>query len=196
MSEGPFEQGEPPFEPSESFLPLEDEPPSAREQAELADEEILAGLTDPDLDELPLEQEEKEPIGRSWAFDFAREGFVYGHEVGSSATGKHGPLQTYGVATLRTWIEKCLHTARGAHPVHPEDYGLEPLDDIIGGPVLGAPAADIEARVREALTFHPRIDDVTDFRAVIDPDNEYVAVSFSVLIDDEAALSFQGVRLP
>ena len=108
------------FDPAEqevvgSFLPVEDEPPSAEEELARADEEAESF---PESDDLIATEPERLPIARSWAFDFERGRF----ERGLAA---QGPTESRGVMTLRYWIEKCLRTARGAHPIHPEDYGID-----------------------------------------------------------------------
>lgn len=170
-----------PFE----FLPIEDEPLDA----EAAANELERQLEDDSFSDTDLVvEEERAPIGRSWAFDFGRNSFVVGHKAKS-------PLETHGIETLRGWVLKCLFTARGAHAIHPDGYGLVQPFDLIGEPVLTAPAADMEERIRDALTFHPRITDVTDFIVDVDPDEEYVEVSFTVELDDETSESFDNVSL-
>jgi hypothetical protein len=97
--------------------------------------------------------------------------------------GGHGPLETRGLSTLTTWVEKALRTDRGAHPVHPDGYGIERPFDLVGQPVDTNQAAALHERIREALVFHPRISDVTDFSSDFDPDEEYVSVAFTVHLD-------------
>lgn len=172
-----------------TFLPAEDEPPSADDALSAVEEELsdLPALDDVDLqveapDELP-------PIGRGWAFDFQEPGFRRG------VSGR-GVLATRGVETLRGWIDKALRTARGAHAVHPDDYGMDDPWRLIGTPLSRAPIAEYEDDVRRALTFHPRIADVTDFRVALDPDVPAVELQFTVVLDDDTAVSFDPFRLP
>jgi hypothetical protein len=132
--------------------------------------------------EIVVVQEQPPPIGRSWSFDFPRQRF-------RDAFGAHAPLTTNGVATLVQWAEKCLQTTRGAHPIHPPGYGLRDRTALIGHTVNGAPVAELESRIREALTFHPRIADIDDFAYDFDTvADEYIAVSFTLVLDDDTRL--------
>lgn len=127
--------------------------------------------------EILVVQDAPPPIGRSWAFNFAAGGFVLG--------GGRDPLATNDLSTLIMWMEKCLRTSRGAHPIHPPGYGLVRRTELIGQLINGAPIAELEPRIRDALTFHPRVSDVTDFDWEVDSDNEAVLISFTVLLDDD-----------
>lgn len=177
----------------DTFIPSDDRPPDADEELDLLDDALISGF--PESEDDLIDEPVVRPLGRGWAFDFSRGGFIYGHETGPLAAGGHSPLGTTGLGTLQTWIEKCLLTERGAHPVHPEGYGMVRPFDLIGEQVVGAPVADLEQRVRDALTFHPRITEVRDFEADIDTDREYISVSFTVIVDGGEALSFRDVTL-
>lgn len=146
----------------------------------LADlEATFAATVDPPS--LIVVQDEPPPLGKSWAFDWPSMRFNLGNNGDS-------PLETRGMLTLIQWAEKCLRTARGAHPIHPPNYGLVDPKSIFGQPVAFAPIAELEARIKDALTFHPRIVDVTDFDSDFDPDDEWVAISFTIVVDDETRL--------
>lgn len=142
-------------------------------------------LGDPDL--IIEQQVEPVPLGRSPAFDFENGHFITG--------GGRGPHMVRGLAGLRYWVEKCLRTARGAHPIHSGGYGLENPWDIIGQPLQSLSMGDLESRIHDALTFHPRIVDVTSFVATSDHDQEAVYLSFHVVLDDESVLSFRNLSL-
>jgi hypothetical protein len=139
--------------------------------------EAEEGLTPPDADELPtvvVDPAPPPPLGRSWAFDFGSESFVRSRGV---------PLETRGTQTLLGWIDKCLHTERGALPIHPPEYGVVDLRSIFGRPVDQLSAQELEERFREALTFHPRIADVTDLRLVVDETAGTGHAEFAVITD-------------
>ena len=169
----------------EQLLPIDDVPLEPEEELARLDDELEAF---PDSDDIVVTEEEALPIGRSWAFDFQARRFVRGVRA-------QGPLETRGQTTLRYWIEKCLRTARGAHPIHPEDYGMNDPTGVYGLPLAEAQGADLEGDIRDALTFHPKIVDVTDFYSAYNPDEDYLAVSFTVVLDDESALEFTEVPL-
>lgn len=187
----------------DSFLPPDDDPiPDPDEELdalEAADEEGEGDFIDPeDAADLVVVDEPPAPLGLSWAFDFEASTFLRG--------GLGGPLETRGLATLRGWIEKCLTTARGAHVIHPPDYGVE-MPGVIGAPMGGEAAASLEGAVRDALLFHPRITDVTEFEVYlgdpedetdptrITPEDEVLYASFTVVTDDEESIDFIGVPM-
>lgn len=119
------------------------------------------------------------PFGKSWAFDFA------GAARFVPVLGR-GPLQTNGTDTVRFWIEKCLRTPRGSHPVHGPEYGVDGLEGLIGSPG-GDPdvALRVSEAVADALTFHPKVAEVRDFDLLFDPDEEVLELSFTVVLDDD-----------
>lgn len=128
------------------------------------------------------------PPGRSWAYDFVRRRFV-------SAPQQHGPLETHGIETLKQWIEKCLLTARGAHPIYSEDYGIELPNDLVGVSADTFPDAIYESRISEGLLAHERITSIEDFAAVYDPMEEFVLVSFTCVLDDGTRFPVQNVAV-
>lgn len=163
----------------EQIVPVDDAPPSdAEEAAEFDDDELL------DAEPLVVEEEDRPPIGKSWAFDFVTNRFL------PKPSG--GPSETRGALTLRYWVEKCLRTDRGAFPIHDVEYGLDGLDDMIGAPADSEEMDSLGERVREALLYHPRISDVVGFQVFSDPDQEVVYVSFRVVTDEDEELEFDN----
>jgi hypothetical protein len=157
----------------DAFLPEEEEPVSA-EQALAELEQALEDA--PDEADLVVGAPPP-PIGRSWAFDWQLRNFARGH-------GHRGPQPTRDEATLQQWIIKALRTARGAHPVAPELYGLPQasIEGMIGGPA-GVVPPDLEQRVSETLLEHPRITEVRDFVYAHDPNDDRLFVSFTYELD-------------
>jgi hypothetical protein len=152
--------------------------------------EELAALETLDLaptDDLVVTEEAPPPLGRSWAFDFITKRFL--------SQGQHGPAETYGDDTLVFWVEKCLHTARGAHPIYPNDYGMERPFDHIGRMMDTADYGDLEGRIHDALVFHPRIVDVTDFEANQEPDDDALFVTFRIVKDDGTAVQVTDLEI-
>jgi hypothetical protein len=153
--------------------------------AELA--ALAASVSADGTDVLTVATDTRSPIGMSWAFDFLSNRF--------QTFKNKGPLETHDIQTLYGWMEKCLRTDRGAHPVHPPGYGMVRPFDMIGLPVAQAIGSDLEARITDALLFHPRIAAVRDFSFEIDPDDDLILAEFTVILDDEAELPVQ-VALP
>ncbi len=137
---------------------------------------------DEPLPTVTVAEPEPEPFGRSWAFDLDNEQFV---RVGAS----QGPRAIYGPVTLIQWIDKCLHTERGALPIHPDGYGLEDPFAIFGRPIRELSLQELQRQIEDALTFHPRIAAVVGMQ--LQRQDEQAYVSFQVQVDpplDEAEL--------
>lgn len=89
-------------------------------------------------------------------------------------------------------VFKILNTQRYQYPVYSWDYGIE-TEDLFGEPADYV-CAELERRVREALTADDRIDSVDGFKFDIS-EKRVVKASFSVhsiygSFDDSKAVSF------
>lgn len=74
-------------------------------------------------------------------------------------------------------VFKILNTQRYQYPVYSWDYGIE-LEDLFGEPADYV-CAELERRVREALTADDRIDSVDNFKFDVSK-KKTVSASFSV----------------
>lgn len=170
-----------------NFLP-EDQFPDDLDPSstlEVLDERLLdPTIAPPDL---VVTDAEPAPLGRSWAYDFSHKRFLQ---------RPGGTVQTRGITTLRQWIEKCLRTDRGAHPIHPDDYGMERPFDLIGQGLASASKDDLQARIEDALTFHPQIVGVQDMDLTYDPDDPSLNVSFTVVLRDDQQIAVTDLSLP
>jgi hypothetical protein len=127
------------------------------------------------------------PLGRSWGRDFVGNQFK---PFGA------GPIQTSGLDTLRMWIEKCLRTARGAHAVYSDKFGVEGPVDEIGMQLTELTSTELEEKVTEALTQHPRISDIDNFESFANPDDDYLLVNFDVVVlGEEGGLQIRDLEL-
>lgn len=115
--------------------------------------------------------------GRGWAFDFAAGQF---RRQGTSPAGVSGDDQ------VKAWIEKTIYTARFAHPVFSDQYGVDGITDFIG---RNDPAAEslIASAIRDALLVHDQIEDVTDF--VFQREGEALFVDFSVTLTNSSTIA-------
>lgn len=121
------------------------------------------------------------PLGRTWLFDLRRDEFV--------RIGARGPRQIRGAETLAQWIDKALHSERGALPIHPPGYGMQEPQEIFGRNVAELSVQELHRRIEDALTFHPRIAAVVDVKLRIEDDQAFC--TFKVQTDpplDEAEL--------
>lgn len=159
-----------------AFVPASDDPVESADQLAALEEALE---TFPSEIDLIVAQSEPQPVGRSWSFDWKARGFIRG--------ASRGPLLTRGTEALLEWVEKALMTARGAHPVHAGlDYGFEGglAASVIGLPV-GTVPADFEQKIEDCLTFHPRVSAVESFDFDFDPDDDWLDVAFTLILDDE-----------
>jgi hypothetical protein len=118
------------------------------------------------------------PLGRTVVLDF---------NTGEVVMNGRSPMEVRGESNLRVWIEKCLRTHEGAHPIHPEGYGMEvPLNSYLGVTASQIEVGEVEDAVRAALIYHPAIDDIENFEMVIDDDaaDAYAEITFNVIRDD------------
>lgn len=129
----------------------------------------------PELSELEFEnfsqQQDLSKIGKSFLFDFKKGDFVL----------KDGKLVTVeGVEALKIWIEKTLRTEKYRFKVYEDtDYGIT-LEDLIVGYDYSQSfiEAEIKREVTEALTKHPMIESLVNWK--IEKDNPTLKISFKV----------------
>jgi hypothetical protein len=161
------------FDTGATLIPGEEEV-SVDDRLKAALDQLVPDATDPP----------KKPYGRGWAFDFNANQFV---AHGSS------PAQVFGLDELRMWIEKTLNTARLAHVIYSDQYGVEEPFGGIGQQFTPALAGLIASRTKAALMVHDRITDVRDFEFTAGASGSQLFVSFTVVTDDE---HLQVSRIP
>lgn len=148
--------------------------------------DLLPAGPEPDDDGLALENDpsavsltedvDPAPLGRSWAFDMGSDRFLL-----------HGarPQETRGLATLLGWIDKYLHTQKGALPIHPSWFGMTDPYSLFGMPVAELSVGDLQ-RDLDGMTNHPNIAGVTDVDLITDPLDEAATLELSILTDPPA----------
>lgn len=171
-----------PPDPNPTLIPPGDDVITSDEDLAAAAASALQGVTSPAVTP-PM------PIGTTWLFDFTAGRFVLSGGA---------PVMVSGLDALRMWIEMQLRVARFAHPVFSGKVGLERPDPGIGETTHGVreALADFERDLRPALRAHDRITDVIDFSASYDMTTGDIAASFTVVLDDNAALSVAGITIP
>ena len=168
-----------PLGPEEGFelVPQDDEELSPEEDLAAAAE---AAVEDPfeleDLTEAPV------PLGRTWAFDFERGRFL---RYGGS------PAAVTRESALTVWLLAAAYTAVGAHPIFPEEFGLERPYDPVGELDVTEAKSDLEERLREAWTQHDRVSDVVDLEVSFSPaDDVFYIDTVSVILDEDDRVRF------
>lgn len=165
-------------------LPALTEPPDPDEELQL--EEALA---DPAA-AISESVSPPAPLGRAPAFDFVNHAFLPG------VAG--GPLQTRGIDTLRTWVEKCARTKRGQHPAVNPEFGTDvTAEDLLseGDPFDAAAISEYLDALRRAFLVHPRITDVTDMQITGSLGDDQAVLAFTV-VTDSIDLRDLDVQLP
>jgi hypothetical protein len=116
------------------------------------------------------------PLGRGWVLD---------RETGELVAHGTSPARVYGLDNLQAWIEKTLITARFAHPIYSDEYGVdEPWQDF-GTNITPQLQARIEDKTRAALTVHDRISEVDSFAFEVVEGTGILLVSFRVQVDGD-----------
>jgi hypothetical protein len=136
-------------------------------------EDGLALEDDPTAVALAAEEQDPAPLGRSWAFDMGAERFSL-----------HGarPQETRGLATLLGWIDKFLHSEKGALAVHPPWFGMTDPYSLFGRPVSELSVGDLQ-RDLEDMTNHPNIAGIADVELITDLLDEAATLELSILTD-------------
>lgn len=166
------------------LLPVDDEVIDADTDLDAAERSALeAALERLDApDELP-----PVPFGRTWSFDFVRGRF---NRRGSA------PAEVRGLGAVEQWCLMAAHTARYAHGVFSDEFGMERPDSVIGQVDVRDEAEDYGERLREALLVHDRITDVDRYSATYDPEEGVLLIEgFRVVTDGGEALSFGPLAL-
>lgn len=152
-----------------------------------ADQALSAVATQPfDPDPAGLPQlDDTRPFGMTWAWDWANGRFL---RAGSS------PVPVWDTNNLRQWIQAALNTARGAHSIYDDQFGMDMDVDLVNTMAFDVAAQHLYAQaVTEALMTHDRITDVVDWRfyvATNDPDQDGSStyVDFTVQVDNGESL--------
>ena len=148
-------------------------------------------VIDPELEAalgaIAVAPDDVEPLGRSWAFDFNAGQFARG--------GGQSPIVVTGEGALRMWVLKALHTARLAHPIYTDQYGIELPFDLVGRSVSPEGIGRYAAAVTDALLVHDRITAVIDFQFSHDPDEGALYVGFTVELDGGSGVVFDAITL-
>jgi hypothetical protein len=145
------------------------------DDAELTVDEALDAALD-ERDDSFDEDDTQRPIGYGWAFDFATGQLV-----------RHGlaPAVVTGESQIRMWIEKTLRTARFAHGIYSDNYGVDFPEDLIGQPFNSLLAGQLSTAIEDALLVHDRIRQVKDFTFTGGPESDLLEISFTVLVDED-----------
>lgn len=164
------------------LVPPDDDLISPEDQMNAA---ATAALEDPTAP-VAVATEPPEPLGISWLFDFDA-----GHFIRQGAA----PARVTGTDALEMWCLTALSSARFAHAVFSDEFGMENPAADLGAAVAAEVAVDFAARIRDALLVHDRISDVADITTNFDPTTGIVFTSFTVVTDEEESVPIDDLQI-
>jgi hypothetical protein len=127
------------------------------------------------------------PFGRTWIFDF---------ETGRFLRAGTSPVPTTGFGALQQWVLMAVKSARFAHAVFSDDFGMEEPDAAIGELFVAEGISDYEQRLREAVLVHDRVTALENFEATYDPVAGVLAIAyFEVVTDEEERVPVTDITL-
>lgn len=144
-----------------------------------------SALEDPAVPEV---EDPIEPFGYSWQFDYDAGRFF---RQGSS------PARVSDFGTLREWCMTALNSARFAHAIFSEGFGVTQPQGPVGaaGDVADDLADDWREEAREALLVHDRVAEV-ELTVEYDPVEGAVFVrDLVVTTDEEVDVTFDDLRI-
>jgi hypothetical protein len=162
-----------------ALLPADDEglsPAQARAAA------VAGALAEPE-DVVPQAEDAPVPLGRTWVFDFAEGRFVYSGGA---------PAPTSGAGAVQQWVLMAMHSARLAHKVFSDNFGMEDVDRPIGELTDAEIVADYEQHLREAVLVHERVTALDKFTASIDRVGGVLNVEYLEIVTDEQEVLSMG----
>ena len=125
---------------------------------------------------------ELKDLGKDVAFSFVAGDF--------DLFKQNSPAAASEDRALAQWITIALITPRGRYIIYPETFGSE-LHTILGsGMDAEQLSLEVPEMIRSALLFHERIREVDNVRLRMI--EERLDVSFEVILDDDAKLTFSG----
>jgi Protein of unknown function (DUF2634) len=165
------------------LLPTDDEGLSPADELSAA---VAGAVAEPDAI-VPQAEEAPEPFGRTWVFDFERGQFV---RSGGS------PAPTAGFGAVQQWVLMVAHSARYAHSVFSDQFGMEGPDSPMGELSSAEIVADYEQHLREGVLVHERITALDKFTASVDETSGVLTIAyFEIVTDEEEVISFSDITL-
>lgn len=166
------------------LIPATEDGPDAASDAANANQSVLDAAGNPQPSPAPPPV----PFGRTARFDFTNGVFV---KVGGS------PVWVTGLDALAQWCYMTIHSARFAHAIFTDDFGMEDPESVIGEAAdMDEAISDWGDRLQDALTVHDRITGVENFAAHYDADNGAVVIDSMTVVTDDDELNMTNVAVP
>jgi len=165
------------------LLPSDDEGLSPAEELQAA---IAGAVAEPGAI-IPQAEEAPRPLGRTWIFDF---------EAGRFVRSGGSPAPTSGFGAVQQWVLMAAHTARYAHKVFSDEFGMERPEEGVGELSGTEIVSDYEQHLREAVLVHDRITALDKFVAAVDPLSGDLVISyFEIVTDEEEVVAFSDITM-
>lgn len=169
--------------PQFTLLPADDPQTTPDEQVAAA----IAGALAVPSSQTPVAPPAPQPLGRSWRFDF---------EVGQFVRAGASPANTTGFGALEQWCLMAIKSARYAHAVFSDEFGMEDPDSTMGHFAEGEILIDWQQHLIEALMVHDRITSVENFDLSWDAASGVLTINnFDVVTDEDQTVSISDVTL-
>lgn len=165
------------------LLPADD-PQSSPDQDLAA---AVAGALALPVQTTAVDDDPPRPFGRTWRFDW---------ECGQFVRAGQSPAETAGFGALEEWCLMAVHTARFAHALFSDEFGMERPESVIGEFAVGETLADWERHLTEALMVHDRVSSIENVQLRWDPRAGVLYVDrFDVVTDEDQRVSMSDIAL-
>lgn len=164
------------------LLPADDAQITAEEDLAAAVQSALA----PDFPDVPGTT--PEPLGGTWLFDF---------QTGRSVKLGASEIRVTGLEAVRIWCLMVLHSARYAHAIFDDAFGMEDPEGVVGETSVTEAIRTFQGYIEQALTQHDRVQAVDNFQnATWDPAAGVANIgSFDVILDDDSVVTIESLTL-
>jgi hypothetical protein len=156
---------------------------SSDEDLDAAEASALEALEQPTLEEDP-----SIPFGRTPLFDFA---------TGRMVRAGDDVVWVSGLRAVEQWCLMAIYSARFAHSVFTEEFGMEEPERGLGHAVgIEEEVSDWGQRLEDALLVHDRIVAVEDFEGTYLADQGVLFIRrFTVVTDEDDRIPFRDIAV-
>lgn len=169
--------------PQFTLLPAEDPQTTPDDQVAAA----VAGALAQPSSQTPVADPAPQPFGRSWQFDFEQGQFIHAGDA---------PADTTGFGALEQWLVMAAKSARYAHAVFSDEFGMENPDSTMGYFAEGEILVDWQQAMVEAWMVHDRVTSVENFDLTWDPTDGVLTINnVDIVTDEDQTVSLSDVTL-
>lgn len=165
------------------LLPSDDEGLSPDEELAAA---VAGAVAEPNAI-VPQTEDAPTPLGRTWAFDWS---------LGQFVRSGNAPAPTSGFGAISEYVQMVAHSARYAHRVFSDQFGMEGPEEPLGELTDAEIISDYEQHLREGVLVHERITALDKFSASFDGAAGVLVIAyFEIVTDEDGVISFSDLTL-